>query len=69
MTSRYAREVMNALHAKRVEPQRRMVAGRFGWATHRFPIKGGISLHQAMTLDLAKPNPLYGMLVGGSLNN
>ena len=33
--------------APRVEPVRRMVAGRFGWAVHRFPIKGGISLQRA----------------------
>lgn len=26
-----------------VEPEQRMVGGKFGWADHRFPIKGGIS--------------------------
>lgn len=26
---------------KCVEPVKRMVGGRYGWAVHRFPIKGG----------------------------
>lgn len=29
---------------KCVEPKKRMVGGRFGWAVHRFPIKGGVTV-------------------------
>lgn len=29
---------------KCVEPEKRMVGGRYGWAVHRFPIKGGVTL-------------------------
>ncbi|CDN87341.1 hypothetical protein BN948_01763 [Hydrogenophaga intermedia] len=44
--------VIGILSQRCVEPQRRMVGGRFGWAVHRFPIKGGISLQHAMNIDL-----------------
>lgn len=30
-----------------VEPVQRKVAGRFGFASHRFPIKGGITPREA----------------------
>jgi hypothetical protein len=36
-----------------VEPKKRMVAGRFGWAMHRFPIVGGITVFDAAKKDLA----------------
>jgi hypothetical protein len=26
---------------KRVEPEKRLVGGKYGWAVHRFPIKNG----------------------------
>ena len=34
-----------------VEPVRRMVGGRFGWAYHRFPIKGGITPRRAAQIS------------------
>lgn len=34
------------------EPTPRMVAGSFGYARHRFPIKGGITLRQVMALQI-----------------
>lgn len=37
---------------KRVEPVRRMVGGRFGWAFHRFPIKGGITPMHAHSISI-----------------
>lgn len=26
-----------------IEPKKRLVGGRYGWAVHRFPIKGGVT--------------------------
>jgi hypothetical protein len=37
-----------------VEPQRRLVGGRFGWAVHRFPIKGGITSLEAARISFAE---------------
>lgn len=34
-----------------VEPAKRMVGGRFGWAVHRFPIKGGKTMRETITKD------------------
>lgn len=34
--------------AKHVEPKKRMVGGEYGYAIHRFPVKGGIRLNDAM---------------------
>ncbi|MFL9670456.1 hypothetical protein WIX39_026235 [Variovorax sp. AB1(2024)] len=34
-----------------VEPEKRMVAGRYGWACHRFPIKGGKSRGETIYRD------------------
>lgn len=43
---------IQGLHELRVEPVKRMVGGSFGWAVHRFPIKGGISVWDASHADL-----------------
>lgn len=37
-----------------VEPVQRMVGGRFGWAYHRFQIKGGITRMQASRITWAQ---------------
>lgn len=42
-----AKTVIPCRLAANVEPARRLVGGRFGWAVHRFPIKGGITMHEA----------------------
>lgn len=44
---------------KRVEPKQRWVGGRFGWAIHRFPIKGGISLLDVIAQSITSENALY----------
>lgn len=38
----------NITENKCVEPEKRWVGGQYGWAVHRFPIKGGIT-KQEMT--------------------
>lgn len=48
--------VMEHLRSRCVEPQQRKVAGRYGWAIHRFPIKGGITVAESMGMDLARPS-------------
>ena len=45
-------EIIDAINAPTYEPQKRMVAGRYTWAKHRFPIKGGISFRETMIRDL-----------------
>jgi hypothetical protein len=53
-----------------VEPVPRMVAGRFGYAFHRFPIKGGITpmeamralLREQLSRDLQRPS-YFGQLL------
>ena len=58
---------------KTVEPIQRLVGGRFGFAFHRFPIKGGISpirahqiyMSQAITKAIARPSYFYRLLSGG----
>lgn len=37
-----------------VEPAKRMVNGRYGWAIHRFPIKGGKTMRQTVWPDYTK---------------
>ena len=49
-------------HAKVVEPVKRNKDG-VQWIIHRFPIKGGISLRDAMAYDMMnQPNPFISML-------
>lgn len=52
------REVM---HAKCYEPQKRKHGSTEPkWIRHRFPIKGGISLHDTMLKDFAAQiNPMF----------
>lgn len=45
-----------------IEPRRRLVGGSFGWAVHRFEIKGGISWRDVMLEDARRPNPLLWLL-------
>lgn len=45
-------KIVDHLNRPSIEPQKRMVGGQYGWARHRFPIKGGISPRQAMMHDL-----------------
>lgn len=41
-----------------VEPHKRNKDG-VRWIVHRFPIKGGITLKDAMIYDMMQPNPFY----------
>lgn len=61
--SEFSEMVSQSLHAKRVEPQKRMCGGSYGHAIHRFPIKGGISVIQAMTQNVTKDNALLRRLI------
>lgn len=36
---------------KCVEPEKRMIAGRYGWAVHRFPIRGGRTMQETVFRD------------------
>lgn len=44
-----------SIHSKCIEPRKRMVGGVWGWASHKYPIKGGISHRLAMIADLYEP--------------
>lgn len=37
-----------------VEPKKRMVGGRYGWAVHRFPIKGGRTVGETLMREWAQ---------------
>lgn len=54
---------LSAMHSKRVEPVKRLVGGRYGWAIHRFPIKGGISLQEVLARNICANNSLYKALL------
>lgn len=54
----------DTLHSKRVEPKQRLVGGKFGYAFHRYPIKGGISMLDATLESIGKTNALYRKLMG-----
>lgn len=55
-----------------VEPEKRMVAGKFGWAIHRFEVKGGKTpnetfvreWNQRIAANVTKNNALFSMLKG-----
>lgn len=49
-------------HEKRVEPVKRNHGNGLQWMVHRFPIKGGISLRDAMVADASQPNPLLDLI-------
>lgn len=53
-----------ATSARRIEPKKRMVAGQYGWAVHRFPVKDGITVREAMRADMTETNALFEKLVG-----
>lgn len=55
--------VSDAWQRRSIEPEKRLRAGSFGWAVHRFPIKGGISLHDAMMRDMYAVSPGWRSLV------
>lgn len=52
-------EFSEALWSRRIEPQQRLVGGVFTWATHRFPIKGGISMVDVIAYQMKETNALY----------
>lgn len=57
------RRIYPDYHAKIVEPIKRNKDG-VKWIIHRFPIRGGISLRDAMIYDmLEQPNPFLDKLV------
>jgi len=45
-----------ALDNRCYEPQKRLVGGEYGWAHHRFPIKGGINFREVMIRSLYEPH-------------
>ena len=51
---------LDYFHARCVEPVKRNKDG-LRWIVHRFPIKAGISLREAMLIDAARPNVLLRM--------
>lgn len=42
-----------------IEPVKRKHGNGEQWMVHRFPIKGGITWHDAMLIEAATPNPWY----------
>jgi hypothetical protein len=56
--SLYSKRIFNE---KRVEPIKRKHGSGEQWMVHRFPIKGGISLCDAMIADMCEPNLLLGL--------
>ena len=59
---------------KCVEPKKRWVGGKFGWAVHRFPIKEGITKREMFRQELIESiyaaekvmmDTLYGNLMNG----
>lgn len=59
-----AEALHDALHSKHIEPNQRLVGGQFGYASHRFPIKGGISSIDVMAESVTKDNALLSKLRG-----
>lgn len=51
------------IHAKVYEPKKRLFQGSFGWAYHKYPIKGGISFREIMARSLCEKSPLLKMIV------
>lgn len=39
------------LDVKCVEPKKRLVKGRFGWAVHKYPIKNGLTFRETVWKD------------------
>lgn len=60
--SKFTEAFIGAMDKKSVEPEQRWVGGRFGWANHRFPIKGGISKADVMVQNINKNNELLTIL-------
>lgn len=50
------------MHCKCVEPDPRLRGGVFGYAVHRFPIKGGISLWEVVVRQIAQSNEILRQL-------
>lgn len=51
--------VANALDGKRAEPVKRLVNGRLGYAIHKYPIKGGITMSQVVHRNICESNALF----------
>lgn len=45
-------------HERVYEPKKRLFEGRYQWARHRFPIKGGITFRDVVRADFLKANVL-----------
>ena len=58
----YSEALTYALRARRVEPQQRLVGGRYGWAIHTYEIRGGIRVVDVMAQNIVNTNPLYDAL-------
>lgn len=50
--------IRHVLNSKRIEPEKRLVAGRFGYAFHTYPIKGGISWAKMLAKNIEENNAL-----------
>ena len=48
----------HAMFGNRVEPKKRMFQGRYGYAIHRFPIKGGISMGVVLAENVSQNNAI-----------
>jgi hypothetical protein len=55
--------IAESFHKPCWEPKKRLFEGRYQWAHHRFPIKGGISTRDVMARDFNMSNPLWEMLI------
>lgn len=48
----------NAMHGKTYEPEKRKCAGVYGYVSHRFPIKGGISSLDVLAMSVKQNNSM-----------
>lgn len=55
--------ISEAIRRNCIEPKQRMCAGEYGFVRHRFPIKGGINHHEALSRTIAKNNSLLSFLM------
>lgn len=53
---------IRALNAPVYESKPRLCGGHFGYVSHRFPIKGGISWKEVMVRQSFAPNPLLDLV-------
>jgi len=47
-------DIVSALRLPCIEPRKRKVGGIYTWATHRFPIKNGITATQVILKEITE---------------